>query len=328
MTFDRESCPPRDVLIDAGSPGATAEARERVADHLITCTACSEEFRLLQALAPWAEEHAHLLGEDARLKASRSTDNDDARLKAARSFEQDDARLKPSRPLQADDEARLKGSRSFDSPVEREGFSRAARWRAFVPSYAIAAVLAIVAVGLTVQVRRLQTENRSLAHALSESTAQRVEGSRLNAPPPAVASGTADLERRVADQQRAIADLEARVRAAEAPDVNPPIIDLEASDGPRSAAKPAATALAPEARHIVFVLNTSRRNPGATFDVELVDGADHAVWSGTGLKQSADGTLTLVVPRALVAKASRIRLYSTAANRRSLVEQYVLPATR
>ena len=74
MTFDRESCPPRDVLIDAGSPGATAEARERVADHLITCTACSEEFRLLQALAPWAEEHAHLLGEDARLKASRSSD--------------------------------------------------------------------------------------------------------------------------------------------------------------------------------------------------------------------------------------------------------------
>src|SRR5436189_5597180 len=106
MTFDRESCPPRDVLIDAGSPGATAEARERVADHLITCTACSEDFRLLQALAPWAEEHAHLVAEDARLKASRS-------------FEQDDARLKPSRSFETDDDTRLKGSRSFDSPVER-----------------------------------------------------------------------------------------------------------------------------------------------------------------------------------------------------------------
>jgi hypothetical protein len=305
MTFDRESCPPRDVLIDAGSPGATAEARERVADHLIICTACSEDFRLLQALAPWAEEHAHLLTEDAR----------------------DSARLKPSRSFETDDDARLKGSRSFDSLVERAGSSRAARWRAFVPSYAIAAVLAIVAVGLTVQVRRLQSENRSLmarlsAPAPSEPTDHRVEG-----PAPPVA-GASDLERHVADQQHAIADLEARVRAAEAPDVNTPIIDLEASDGRRSAAKPAATAVSPEARHVVFVLNTSRRSPGAAFDVDLVDGADRVVWSGTGLKQSADGTLTLVVPRALVAQAPRIRLYSAAANRRSLVEQYVVPPTR
>jgi hypothetical protein len=303
MTFDRESCPPRDVLIDAGSPGATAEARERVADHLITCTACSEEFRLLQSLAPWAEEHAHLLAPDAR----------------------DSARLKPSRSSDRDADSRSIERRL---PQEREGFSRAARSRAFVPSYAIAAVLAIVAVGLTVQVQRLQSENRSLMSrlstppALSEPADKRAEGA------PAVAAAASDLERRVAEQQRAITDLEARVRAAEAPDVNTPIIDLEASDGRRSAAKPAAPAAAPEARHIVFVLNTSRRSPGATLDVELVDGADRIVWSGTGLKQSADGTLTLVVPRALVAQASRIRLYSTAANRRSLVEQYVVPPSR
>ena len=63
MTFDRESCPPRDVLIDAGSPGATAEARERVADHLITCTACSEEFRLLQAANP--DDAVRHVGHDA-----------------------------------------------------------------------------------------------------------------------------------------------------------------------------------------------------------------------------------------------------------------------
>src|SRR5207245_9120986 len=76
MTFDRESCPPRDVLIDAGSPGPTAAARERVADHLITCAACADQYRLLRALAPWASEHAHLLTGDAGLKGSRANERD------------------------------------------------------------------------------------------------------------------------------------------------------------------------------------------------------------------------------------------------------------
>ena len=243
--------------MEAASPGSGRAIRERVADHLVSCGRCAEEFRVLQALAPWASEHAHLV-------------------------------------------------------AQPEGV--AAGGRRFMASYAIAAVLAVIAVGLTVQVRRLETQNQVLA-------------ARANATPTAPVPAPRALDDRIAEQQRTIADLEQRLRAADAPDVNPPIIDLEAADASRALVRPAQQAIPADARHVVFVLNTSHRNPGAAYEVDLVDAAGRVVWTGSGLKQSADGTLTLVVPRPLVSSASRIRLYSRATDRRALVEQYVLPAS-
>jgi len=260
MTVERDPCPPGDLLVEAASPAASRAVRERVADHLVSCAKCAEEFRLLQALGPWASEHAHLV-------------------------------------------APAEGAAS--------GPARAG-WR-FITSYAIAAVLAVIAVGLGVQVRRLERENQALAV-------------RANAAPIAPVPAQRALDDRIAEQQRTIADLEGRLRAADAPDLNPPIIDLEAADASRAGARPAQPPVPAGARQVVFVLNTSHRSPGAAFEVELVDAAGRVVWDGSGLKQSADGTLTLVVPRALAGSASRIRLYSRAGDRRALVEQYVLPA--
>jgi hypothetical protein len=59
-----------------------------------------------------------------------------------------------------------------------------------------------------------------------------------------------------------------------------------------------------------------------------VDAGGRLVWSGSGLKQSPDGTLTLMVPRPMVVASGKVRLYSRAANRRALVEEYALPARR
>jgi hypothetical protein len=257
--IDHQSCPPRDVLIEAAAPNSTPSLREGVADHLVACALCAEEFRLLQALRPWAADHARLLASDEAAERS---------------------------PV-----------------VSRRGI--------LPPGYAIAAVLAVVAVALTVEVRRLGTENQALTMR-ANATAAPV--------PPA-------LEGRVAEQQRTIADLEQRLLAAETPDLNPPIIDLEAADAPRTAAPPAARAALGNARHVVFILNTAHRHPGAAYDVDIVAG-DRVVWTGSGLTQSADGTLTLVVPRTLAASGSRIRLYARTGDQRALVEQYVVPATR
>src|SRR2546428_1026268 len=57
----RDPCPPADRLVAAASPNADRAMVERIVDHLTTCDRCAEEFRLLQELRPWAEEHAHLV---------------------------------------------------------------------------------------------------------------------------------------------------------------------------------------------------------------------------------------------------------------------------
>jgi hypothetical protein len=258
-----QSCPPRDALIDAAAPDSDPTLRERLADHLIACPSCAEDFKLLQAIGPWAAEHAHLL-------------------------ERPDARV-------------------FPVPVP------AAARRSWLSSgYAVAAVLAVVAVALTFQIRRLIAENDRLA--------QRAQ---------AASTPTASLDTsRAADQQRIIADLEQRLRAAETPDLNPPIIDLETSDAPRTATPPVSRTAIGDARRVVFILNTAHRRAGAVFDVDLVDAGDRVVWTGSGLRQSADGTLTLGVPRALASPGSRIRLYARTGDRRTLVEQYVVPASQ
>lgn len=259
------SCPTSDVLVAAAAPDASRDVREHVADHLITCNQCAEEFRVLQQLGSWATDHAHLLGESAR-------------------------------------------------------GNQAPSWTRFGSTwaYATAAVLVLAVAGLEVQVQRLQRDNRTLAARAASAAA------RATAAPPPSSSG---LEARLDDQQRTIADLEERLHAADAPDLNAPIIDLEPADASRSAGSaPKLPAIPSGARWIVFILNTAHPSTGATYDVELVDAGNRVLWTGSGLKQTADRTLTLVVPRALLGNAARLRLFARSGSQRALVEQYPVPA--
>jgi hypothetical protein len=264
MTPQRhDACPPTELLVDAASPGSDRAARERVADHLLTCARCADEFRVLLTLGPWAADHAPLLA-----GAAPTTTTTGAAIR----------------------------SRS---------------WRATV-GYAAAAVLAIATVGLTMQVRRLERANETLA-------------SRAVAPP----AETSRLEARLAEQQRTIGDLQQQLQSAIVPDLNAPIVDLEPADASRSATvAPAPPAIPPNTRHVVFVLNTTRPAAGATYEVEMIDSAGRVVWVGDGLRQTADRTLTLVVPRSLVDRTARIRLYGSQYDKRVLVEQYAVQITR
>jgi hypothetical protein len=256
------------VLVAAAAAGADRATRERVADHVIACARCAEQLRVLTALTPWVDEHAHLVG-----GAERG--------------------VVPSRVP--------------------------ARWSSAVWSYAAAAVLAVVAVGLTTQVRRLQQENRTLAARMESAVAAAGSSARP----------IATLEARVAEQQQRLGDLERRLASADAPDANAPIIDLEPSDATRTATRTSKPSEIPAgARTVVFVLNTSRPEPGALYDVDLVAADDRVLWAGSGLKQSADRTLTLVVPRTLVEGNTRLRLFSNRGTKRVLVEQYSVPTAR
>src|SRR4029453_1839388 len=105
---------------------------------------------------------------------------------------------------------------------------------------------------LEMQVQRLRRDNQSLA------TRAEAAGAALSAATTPSQSPSASLEARVAEQQRTIGDLERRLQAADVPDLNAPIIDLEPADAQRSATTtPPAPVIPSGARSIVFILNTT-----------------------------------------------------------------------
>jgi len=256
MTARRDSCPSAEALIDAAQARGDADARARVADHLIECARCAEEFQLLRALEPWADEHAHLVAPP--------------------------------------------GARRFHPGAS----GRTAAW-----ALAAAAVFAVATAAAVVRLLQTERENRVLA--------------ARTAPPPA--STIAALTTQVDEGRRRIADLEQRLASAQAPEVNAPIVDLEAADRRRSAGGVPPPAIPPDARRVVFVLNAARPSPGAVFDVDLLDANGRVVWTGSGLRQSREGTLTLSIPRALLTTDAKIRLFSRRGGSRVAVEDYPIP---
>jgi hypothetical protein len=275
------TCPSSEMLVAAADRDAPRDVRETVADHLVTCPRCAEEFRVLTELGPWAADHVHLLGESARTATT------------------------PPR------------STKFQTLPGRLG----SPW-----AYATAAVLVLAVAALELQVRQLQRDNRTLA-ARADAAAAALSTAATPATSSPGPSPSASFEARIAEQQRTIQDLERRLQTTDVPELNAPIIDLEPAGAQRSAT-PSTPVIPPGAGSVVFILNTTHAEPGASYDVDLV-GADNRVrWTGSGLKQSADRTLTLVVPRTLVRDATSVRLYARAGSRRTLVEQFTIPAMR
>jgi hypothetical protein len=277
------TCPSSEMLVAAAQPDAPRDVRETVADHLVTCPRCAEEFRVLTELGPWAADHAPLLGDSARTATT------------------------PAR------------STNFQTRLGRLG----SPW-----AYATAAVLVLAIAALEVQVRQLQRDNRTLA-ARADAAAAALSAAATPATSSPAPSPSVSLEARIAEQQRTIEDLERRLQTTGVPELNAPIIDLEPADAQRSAtATPSTPVIPPGAGSVVFILNTTHAEPGGSYDVDLVGASNRVLWTGSGLKQSADRTLTLVVPRTLVRDATSVRLYARAGTRRTLVEQFTIPARR
>jgi hypothetical protein len=63
-------CLATEVLVGAATGELSARERERVADHLIACSSCAEEYRIIRPLETWAEGVA--LHESAELPSRRS----------------------------------------------------------------------------------------------------------------------------------------------------------------------------------------------------------------------------------------------------------------
>ena len=131
--------------------------RERVADHLIACSDCAEEYRLVEALKPWSEQTASLYGQAA--------------TEVAPSVESE----QPPRPIE---------QRVGQSP------SRWWQWLAAILtptrlSTAMAAGLLIISLSLVAWMASRKQQSQRLAERLNEQLAEREQ---------AIAAATESLE--------------------------------------------------------------------------------------------------------------------------------------
>jgi len=114
------------------------------------------------------------------------------------------------------------------------------------------------------------------------------------------------------------------------PQVNAPIVDLYPGSARRSgAAGGGAVELPSGVRLFTLILNLPGPSEHDSYRAEIVDGGGRVVWSGGGLAANPYGSLTLILPRSLLAGAGRgseeysVRLYGGAGDG-ELIDVYSL----
>jgi hypothetical protein len=296
-------CLSAEMLMRAAAGEISQPERERLADHLIACSDCAQEYRLVESLKPWSEQVAALDGKPAS--------------EAAPAYE--------SEPL----------------PVEqrvRQSHTGWWQWLAaiFTParlSTAMAAGLLIISLSLVAWMVSRNQESRRLAERLNEQLAEREQ---------AVAAATESLEetrrqleetaRRNQQYESQIAELRQNVDELSRnndelsrPHLNVAIADLDPRDSVRGSGASTPRTIEVSARASIFtlILNVEGQPSHPNYGLEILSQSGKLVWRGRGLKKSAYNTFTLALPRRLLpAGQYRFKLYGAGSGRTELVEEY------
>ncbi len=256
---DASGCLSIETLARAAAGEASVSEREQIADHLVQCARCSDEYRVAAALTSWADRAGADAGSGPR--------------------------------------------------VERRRYSPTV-------TYAAAAALAAIVIGLGAWVAALRVRNASLVAALDEQSAAST----------AAAQGqSVETGRRADEQARQIAQLEERLSRATQPTLNIPIVDLEPDDAVRGAARPRIITVRSSAPWVTFVITARHHAPAVQYEVDVSSDDGRVVWTGSGLERSAYGTFTMIVPQKLLeGRVSHVRLFARRGNSRELLQDYAI----
>lgn len=301
----RAGCLTAEEMVHVATGEASQLEHELVATHLVTCSDCAEEYRLIGPLKPWAQAVAATY---PRLPEETAESGD---------------RPVPEPQLPA------RGSLAV---------SRAGWWHRLAPAfssaglpYAFAALMLIV--GLGVWAVSLRQENRRLAAHAREQAATR---GQVETAARSLAETRRELEeaaRRSGQYEAQIAELRQRVDqlaqsppAASRPEINVPIIDLDPRGSLRGQGGGAKTVQVPASAGLfTCVLNVSGQPSFPDYVLEVRDRHGKLVWRGQGLRRSPYNTFTVALPRSLFpAGQYQLRLYGLRGQRRELVEEYVV----
>lgn len=321
----QSQCPTTEMLVRASAGEVSKTEREQVVDHLMGCSDCADEYRLIRSLNPPAEHTA------ATSRADLGTE-----AKAAVAWHKTQAQLQA--------EERISASRPVWQQRLGAMFSTG-RFRYAVVALLLALNLALGAAlislyektrRLTAQLnRQLAEQNRAAATSPPVATQRQLEENNRRAEPeepgrraevPVQHATPEESPRRSAPYEKQIAKLRQTVNKISQPQINVPIVDLDPQGSTRGQSGGATAIEVPSSTNLfTLVLNLSGHPAHTGYALEIVNQHDKTVWRGRGLQKSPYDTFTVALPRRLFPSGQyRIRLYGLRDSQRELVEDYAV----
>jgi len=280
----------------AAEGGLSQSEREVIVDHLMACSDCAEEYRVLRELKPWAE------------RAAVSAYERESAIESVSATPGKETRVVPRQPAWS-------GRAGWASLARR----LAGIFSAGFESYAIAAALLVVSLACVAWVISLKRENARMAARLNEQHASRDQASQ------SLTDARRELEaaaRRAEQQQTEIAELRRSVDDLSQPQVNVPITDLEqqadrGGDG-------ATTVTIPVGANIfTLILHVAAGPSFPDYALEVIDGRGQRLMRARSLRKSQLNTFTVALPRRLLpAGQYRLKLYGLRPGHGEVVAEY------
>lgn len=289
--------PTPEELISYHGSELSVEEEKHVQDHLVLCRECTALLLDLAAFPALDQEGARQLS-DAEVAAAWRA-------------------LQPQLRRQ-----------------EAPGISAPSWWQRFSEgfslvrlSYALAASLLVVSLGLGAWIVSLWRENQRLAAGFNEQLAEQER---------AVTAATKSLEEarqrleeassRSEQYETQIAELRQTVDELSQPQINTPVTDLYPRDYIRGQEGAVKTVAVPSgANFFTLILNIAGQPSHPEYALEILDQGGQVIWQGRGLQKSPYNNFTVTLPRrSFSAGQYRIKLYGLRGTRRELVEEYAL----
>jgi len=295
-TSGRTDCPTGEELVLATTDEMSEPERSRVAAHLMACRDCAEEYTLISPLKSFAQQAAKekMAGHPGVITIPK---------------------------------------------VKRPGVTQLPWWRRFTMDLflapaplALAAVLLLVSVALSVWVISIRREDRLAIARLQKEVAERdhtaataVESLEETRRELDEARQRYEEERASAKRDTEIADLRRAVEELSRPQLNAPIIQLEPQASVRGQPSRETVIEVPSSASLfTLVLNVAGEQSHSNYALEILDQSGKIVWGGRGLHRSAYNTFTVTLARrTLPAGEYHIKLFGLGAGR-ELTEDYAV----
>lgn len=298
-SWQRADCLSAEEMMRAAEGQTSQAERKTVADHLMACADCAEEYRLVRSLKTWAETAAASVDEANNL-----------------------AGVKPESILRLD-ERRV-------SSAPRSGWRRRIG-TVFSPmraSYAMAAALFVVTLALGFWSLSLYRENRSLAAVFNQQLQERDQ--TLNAAIESLAQSRQQAEESARQSKQFQTQLAERTREVERlsqPRINIPIVDLNPGDSTRGNSPGSLTTvdLPAGVNFFTLILNIAIQQDYPDYELNVVDSNGKLVWRRGGLQKNEWNNFTVGFSRRLIpAGKYRMKIYGLRNSRRELLEDYAV----
>jgi hypothetical protein len=288
---DRGGCPTSEELARSALGELGGRDRDRVSRHLVACSDCAQEFRLIGPLKQFSADAAAVIEESGLTARSDKDTGASRRHPAAGLFAWlSPIRLAPAIAFAALLICSVLVFRLVSLNTRNDELRRQAADREDLVRRAAAAE------------QSLDTTRRERDDAIARSDNDQAEISRLH-------------------------DQIARAGPGARPELNVPIIDLDPRDSARgsSGAGGKDIRLPKSAASLLLILNITGERTYREYAIEIRDQAGSVRFEGKGLKRSSENTFTLTVPRSMLPPGRyRIVLYGLDGGQKALVQDYVV----